>query len=53
MKRKFETDWELSIGFYAGILFGLREYNFEHAKMIVLYLPFIDLALTLNYNEVE
>jgi hypothetical protein len=40
-------DWTLSIGIYPGILIGFRSYNEENYSTHVLYLPFIDIALTL------
>jgi hypothetical protein len=41
-------DWELSIGLYTGILFGVRTYKYEDGKYTdhVLYIPFIELCLT-------
>jgi hypothetical protein len=40
-----ESQWEISIGFYSGILLGIRTYETEDSNTYVLYLPFIDLAL--------
>lgn len=37
--------WELSVGVYPGILFGIRTYEYEDSKLHVLYIPFIDVAL--------
>jgi len=37
--------WSLSLGFYPGILFGVRSYNEPHQTAHVLYVPFIDIAL--------
>ena len=44
------TNWELSIGFYPGILLGFRSYpsTGNGLENHVLYLPFIDLCLTLE-----
>ncbi len=42
---KVEDDWSFSIGFYPGILLGIRSYNEPHQDAHVLYLPFIDFAL--------
>jgi len=42
---KVKNDWAFSIGFYPGILFGMRSYIEEKQKAHVLYLPFIDFAL--------
>ena len=44
-----KKSWSLSIGFYPGILFGIRSYNEESQTTHVLYVPFIDLALEI-YN---
>ena len=40
-------DWELSIGFYPGIIIGFRTYQQEKCNNLVLYLPFIDICLTI------
>jgi len=37
--------WSISLGFYPGILFGMRSYQEEKQTAHVFYLPFIDLAL--------
>jgi hypothetical protein len=39
------TMWSISLGFYPGILFGMRSYEEEHQTAHVFYLPFIDLAI--------
>ena len=44
-----KKSWSLSIGFYPGILFGIRSYDEESQTTHVLYVPFIDLALEI-YN---
>tara|TARA_R110002012_G_scaffold85883_8_gene213986 strand:+ start:3827 stop:3991 length:165 start_codon:yes stop_codon:yes gene_type:complete len=40
-----ESSWQLSVGFYPGILIGARSYNEKDMVTHVLYLPFVDLAL--------
>ena len=40
-------NWELSVGFYPGILLGFRSYEGEDRNNHVLYLPFIDICLTI------
>ena len=40
-------DWELSVGFYPGIIVGFRTYAQEDRNNHVLYLPFIDICLTI------
>jgi hypothetical protein len=37
--------WALSLGFYPGVLFGMRSYVENDFTTHVLYLPFVDLAL--------
>ena len=36
--------WQLEIGFYSGIVFGVRTYEEETQTAHVFYLPFVDLA---------
>jgi hypothetical protein len=36
--------WQLEIGFYPGIVFGVRTYEEEKQTAHVFYLPFVDLA---------
>ena len=45
MKNK---NWELSFGFYPGILIGFRSYEEENKTNHVLYMPFIDVCYTLH-----
>ena len=40
--------WELSFGLYPGILFGSRLYENEEFNTWVFYLPFVDVALTIE-----
>ena len=35
-------EWELSFGFYPGILIGFRTYREETLTNHVLYIPFVD-----------
>jgi hypothetical protein len=39
--------WELSVGFYPGILLGFRSYDQDDRSNHVLYIPFIDVCLTI------
>ena len=48
---KEKWNWSLSIGFYPGILFGTRAYEEEHSVTYVFYIPFIDIALEIPYNN--
>ena len=43
-------DWEFSMGFYPGVLFGFRSYTERKRSNHVMYLPFVDFCLTL-YNR--
>ena len=40
-------DWEFSVGFYPGILLGMRTYKENKRYNHVLYLPFVDFCLTI------
>ena len=41
--------WSIEIGFYPGILLGARTYEEPEQTSYVLYMPFVDFALTV-YN---
>ena len=45
MEKKIKDNWSLGIGFYPGILFGIRTYYEPNQIVYVFYIPFIDLAL--------
>ena len=45
-------DWELSFGFYPGIMMGFRSYKETDKTNHVLYIPFMDACLT-TYNEAK
>ena len=49
------TGWEISLGLYPGILLGFRSYIDNGVENHVLYIPFIDLCLTIEreVNEEE
>ena len=38
-------DWSLSLGFYPGVLIGIRTYEELEQTTYVLYLPLVDIAL--------
>ena len=44
----FNKSWELSVGFYPGVLFGVRSYTEKEYVQHVLYLPFIDICLEID-----
>ena len=48
---KEKWNWSLSIGFYPGILFGTRAYEEEISITYVFYIPFVDIALEIPYNN--
>ena len=43
-------NWELSFGFYPGIVVGFRSYNEVGKSNHVLYVPFVDVCLTVYNN---
>jgi hypothetical protein len=45
MGKKEKKNWSLSVGFYPGILIGMRTYVEDKQDSYVLYLPFVDIAL--------
>ena len=40
-------NWEFSVGFYPGLLFGFRSYTEKKANNHVMYLPLVDFCLTI------
>ncbi|MCS5550863.1 MAG: hypothetical protein NZ811_05035 [Gammaproteobacteria bacterium] len=44
--------WEISLGLYPGVLFGFRSYVDDKFENHVLYIPFIDLCITIE-REVD
>tara|TARA_R100000742_G_C4265498_1_gene83530 strand:+ start:762 stop:911 length:150 start_codon:yes stop_codon:yes gene_type:complete len=49
MENKVKDNWTLSLGLYPGILFGIRSYEEKDKLIYVLYVPFMDVALTIYY----
>ena len=45
---KRKDKWELSFGCYPGIVVGFRSYEEKKKTNHVVYLPFMDMCLTLN-----
>ena len=41
-------NWEFSMGFYPGILLGFRTYDEGDKSNHVLYVPFVDVCLTIT-----
>jgi len=44
-------NWQIEIGIYPGILFGVRTYENESTTEHVLYLPIIEFILTFFKEE--
>ena len=42
-----KVDWELSVGTYPGFLIGIRYYAEQYRTNHVLYVPFVDICLTI------
>ena len=42
-----KNNWEISFGFYPGILIGFRSYKEKKSTNHVAYLPFVDVCLTI------
>ena len=45
------SGWVITLGAYPGIVFGIRSYPSEYQTDHVLYLPLIDLCLTVKYDD--
>ena len=44
-------NWEFSIGFYPGILFGMRTYTERNLQNHVIYIPLVDFCLSINKKK--
>ena len=42
---KNKKNWSLSVGFYPGILAGMRTYDEPDQVTYVIYIPFVDIPL--------
>jgi len=47
MKSKIK-DWSVSVGFYPGLLIGVRSYPYEDSVTHVIYIPLIDIAIEIH-----
>ena len=45
---KEDKGWTIQLGFYTGLLFGMRTYEMQDCTCHVFYLPLIDLALIID-----
>lgn len=50
-KRRKMSGWELSLGLYPGVLVGIRSYVNKETTDHVLYIPFVELCLTIYKDE--
>jgi hypothetical protein len=41
--------WAISLGFYPGVVLGIRSYYSEDMTSHVLYVPFFDIALQIAH----
>jgi len=44
-------NWEFSVGFYPGILLGMRTYTEENKQNHVVYLPLVDFCLSIYKSK--
>tara|TARA_R110000751_G_scaffold67325_1_gene137460 strand:+ start:263 stop:418 length:156 start_codon:yes stop_codon:yes gene_type:complete len=44
-KKSKKGDWSLTLGFYPGIVMGIRTYEEDEQITYVFYIPFVDIAL--------
>tara|TARA_R110002020_G_scaffold301780_1_gene517189 strand:- start:240 stop:392 length:153 start_codon:yes stop_codon:yes gene_type:complete len=42
-----KSAWSIELGVYPGFLIGIRSYEMEDSNIHVLYLPIVDIALTI------
>ena len=47
-KGKGAKQWSVSLGFYPGIVVGMRSYHGDTHRQHVIYLPFIDIAIEIE-----
>ena len=48
MEDKNKKGWMIELGLYPGILLGVRTYEEEQFTTYVIYLPFVDMAITIE-----
>ena len=48
-EKEKKVAWTIEIGFYPGIVMGIRSYEEPEHTTHVLYLPFVDLALCILF----
>ena len=42
-----KSAWSIELGSYPGFLIGIRSYDMDDCRIHVLYLPLVDIALTI------
>jgi hypothetical protein len=47
----WEPSWELSIGLYPGVLIGARTYQNKEYTEHVIYVPFVEMCLTIYKDD--
>ena len=47
---KETKNWTLSVGFYPGVVFGIRTYEEPDQTAYVFYIPFVDISLEIHNN---
>jgi len=45
---KEDKGWAIQLGFYSGILIGMRTYELVDTTCHVFYLPFVDVAVIID-----
>jgi hypothetical protein len=45
------TGWEISVGLYPGFLLGISSHVENESTDHVLYMPFVELCLTIYYED--
>ncbi len=45
MDKEIKKNWSISVGFYPGLLIGMRTYDETDQVSYVMYIPFVDVAL--------
>jgi len=51
MDKEIKKNWTLSVGFYPGIVFGIRTYEEPDQTAYVFYMPFVDVSLEIYNND--
>ena len=48
MEENKKKGWMIELGLYPGILLGVRTYEEKQFTTYVIYLPFVDIAITIE-----